>query len=509
MYSIALMKEFKHMSSTNLGAPETGVPETKSGTPPSVVGGPEGFFTTDQILEAKRYKGPPGVDNRTNEDVLGANSPVLQLPAPVQVDANTRFLIINSSLATARMRQLFIGNIDPIISKSFYGNLRTKQFFENNLRNTNGEYDIIFVIDTEQFIQSLNFGDLYDRLKITGYLVLMTVPENPRLLGRPIDTEEMVKYTQFLNREEEPESLKQNFILFRDGHIFYMKRLQKNNLHSPTYISPLFATFSYSQNSLVSQEVIKDWSTTTNLFKVELDASEKRVVVKQTAATHQGYLPLNYVSGRGHANSLELELNLNWYKVSDCYKDETRMRDELRVLVKSLDPYFRTFPVRGGGDCMFVALNHLFALKAMRLLDIRVLFENINNLLLNLYQNDFQTWFIINVIDNKTPMSIQEVQQDLIIDSNDASNRSTAWLQLLAQILNIRIVLFDSRISYPHQLIYGHVSRFSTDDINKVPLNEMPTFFILNIHGHFYPLFPVRDLAFNTEKKLFELLISI
>lgn len=464
--------------------------------PPGAVALPPGFLTTDQIIEM--------ISNRLNpmspDDSIGAKSPNPQLPPPEPVNQSTRFLIYSSNpnLTEQNLLENYSDNVDPIIEKSFLGNYRSKRSFVKDLPDS-GQYDIIFVIDTSANLQTLPFDHLYNLLKMSGYLVLMDIHEND---PDRVTLDQIFKYTKFIALSDAPRILNLYFMYFNAGHIFYMKRQLKGDAMSPSLVSPLFATFSYNKNTRSAEEVL--FNVKNEVFKVEL--AQERFIIVPVHGAAQGYLPLNYVSNRGFAAGLQTVLSQNWYKIEDCYGDLSRTnRPDLAHFIRRLDSYFRTIQVRGGGNCMFLALNALFALKAMPLLDLRTLLDGINNFLLQLNQNGFQNWFYIKPLDNSLPMTLLEVQSDLIQDYFDPNNRSLTWLNLLSHILKIRIVLFDISSAMEPIKNFAYVPQLSVDSEDQVPLSELPTFFLFLNRGHYYPLFPVRDLPFDPHTKKFSI----
>jgi hypothetical protein len=236
---------------------------------------------------------------------------------------------------------------------------------------------------------------------------------------------------------------------------------------------------------------------TGDVFKLIRNESQalklQRALVIQLPYT--GALPMNYVMGSKYGDRLITALS-DWSELLDAIevnKDAVNVDTPQLSKQRSLSHYFMGFQVRGGGKCFFLAVNTLFALKQLPLLNQNNLLTASNELLIKLAalrNND--VWFNFTINEDVAGTLLQ-AQANIIQDFNgDVVN--AFWLKIVAHMYQIRIVVFtvterslnSPEIITPYFLMPSEIA-------------NLPTFFILNNHGHYYPLFPVQDIPSSDE----------
>lgn len=441
-------------------------------------------------------------------------SPMLQLPPPESALKRTNGIIttakifITNSLHQSRL-PVVSDEVTQLISKYFI-NVRQHNYVQEEKDATN--LDLYIVVDTniEKTLQEDFYRDASDKLKATGSLILVaTDNQNPSK-----QVKNTIKVTEDQIVRQEPllmrlHPLYNHFVLFDAGHFFYMKKSVRGPTppQNTSQVSFSFATFAPEQpvEPFVPRTVpfLKElWTIDAGIRGVQvrqLTNNETEILAK---STENRVFPMNYFPSQHTADKIARVLNNDWDKVSTLL--EIRRGARFYTHAQQLDQYFVSFKVRGQGKCPFLATNALLALKGMPLMDWETTLQAANNYLVEIANSvspsNTDAWlqFANESRPDFLPSNLQTIQTMLIADF-DANAPDKVWLLILSYLYKIKFVLFVNRGDRPNNNNDPQIicSSLFTEKKQK----KLPTFFLLLMTGHFYPLFPIRDIprTFNHE----------
>lgn len=461
---------------------------------------PPDFLTEDQVIQKVEERKDSSPEDSSHLQ-LGFSRPAITTTTDARVPF-TKITVFHRGVTSQEVQRHHKTNIDSIVKKYFHGIKKKTNYVSSSSVSEVSSLDLIFIVgNPDDFSALYDFVKLWKLLKETGSLILMSTAVH----GDQSLYSHQLKNTVFKNPGDQFDALKTHFVSFYSGHVFYMKRLLKDedvqvgDETVPAETSPAFATFHYPHNYLQPFVILTQQpSASEELFKItRTDTMVPHIVqVMPDEIDRLGALPMNYVMGRRDSTSLLTELNTWWSEVLDAAEINRDTADFNNPVVKklsSLNLYFLSFQVRGGGKCAFLALNALFALKDMVLLDKRSVLVSANKLLEDLADvQDPSVWYHFSTFE-LFATTIQEAQQSLIEDFNH-NTPSVYWLQVVAHARNIRIVVFTviskELVNRPLNKPEIFIPYFLLPSEIKV----LPTFFLLNKDNHYYPLFPVRDI---------------
>ena len=460
--------------------------------------------------------------------------------------------------------------INPIINKYFDNPPQpyiVRQFNQLNPNLYESLTNLIFVIGTKNELSRLNriqIESYYNNLSNDGSLVFIsTEPE-----AQPVFSHQC-KNTQFTTDTDEPPNLRDRFIKFFAGHFFYMKRFVNDNCplsnvsNCPSKYSPAFATFKYpSQNTDPPLRVSDIDLTTAGWVYLENDELKIGHPTHLVASRHE-YLPLNVVSSIDKARHLKTILDNDWSTLLIARQErEERIQDSViratkaidvkieqenirysnlgvtnlgpvrereihefklnslnqqkgfilnhMLYIQKLNQKFKFLWVRGGGNCLFLSLNSMFALKGMPLLTfdlitraavafLQTFIEPLPQISEEIYMF-FQTT-MGNPADQIIPTSKEQLYT-FVFENLYYETRETYWVYIICWYLRISVSLV--KVSVGSEL---DLQLFKPLDV-KYNLNlydlhfeegSFPTFYVfLKFGGHYYPMFPVQTIPEKT-----------
>ena len=341
------------------------------------------------------------------------------------------------------------------------------------------QYDVIIVYTSPQSSDNIDFESLKKFLKDNGKLVLV------------FDKDKPLNSTGYTYMNTTQRFLQEEYCYFNTKFAFYMKKLDTGFC----FYSSALATFPYPKPTEFNVNIAPS-KRVTNVFAITQSDAGPLIVkylndIENTSESKLLCLPMNYIhtNSRGAAEELLHIINSDWDKISEILRSFDLSNERLKKLNRlhlEIDLFFRSTIVRGGGNCMFLAINELLALKSLPLITLESLFakviEFVNLLNFNfMYAPDFP--------DNK-----QQAVQNFINDYMQLNNRDAMWCFVIAYMYNIEIVLFNiSPDQHEHNVIdYKPIGSFTAgSDANFVEAKNGKFFIARNARTHYYPLFPI------------------
>ena len=423
--------------------------------------------------------------------------------------------------------------IDPIINKYFDNPPRPYTVTKFNQLNPVAHEaltNFIFVIGTKHELRNLEHDQIvsYHRnLSESGSLVFISTEQE----AQPVFSHQC-KNTQFITNFDEPPSLRDRFIKFFAGHFFYMKRFvnadcpRENISNCPSKYSPAFATFKYpSQNTDPPLRASDINLRTAGWVYLEDDELKVGHPAHLVPSNHE-YLPLNVVSSVEKANHLKTVLDNDWSTLWVAgQKDSGNIVRALREVIDKLNSKFKFLWVRGGGSCLFVALNASFALKFRPLLTFEMVthaavgflltfvepasddqFNILSTTVFNITQivnkRDAKTGAVRSVEEEIFPQTKEEIY-NIVFENLNQGTRGVYWIFFLCWYLHIEIIM----VVQERQRLNPYVLHVKPLDPTQ-PFNlfdptylkgSFPKFYIYLEGGHYYPMFPVQTIPDNIE----------
>ena len=446
------------------------------------------------------------------------HAPQPQLPPPIlEEQTDVRIQLFDKFEGVPNEISRKIANGLKTIVQKYFPNFNARNLDHHLKDPSESNIDFIFLIDTKANLRNYaQYNVLFQKLKTTGSLVLMYTDSEPEEL--PIYTHQL-KRTYFL--ENEPNDLNNYFVKFFAGHIFYMKRncsFHQDVTKCPALVTPSFATFTLPPSSvspvLNMQTAEEFWILTMQPNKT-LDVYRRtRNSPELSVFAENSYLPLNFMETWEAADKTSSTLSNSWSSVTDATRSTVHMREPVKVLFGIIDKYFKSFWVRGGGNCFFLALNMLFALKGMPLLTLELVVEAAMTFLskfvapLSQEQLEANAFFffqtkervIVGDVERERDYNVPTNKEEtyrFVFNNLSHSVKELYFSDIIATFFNIKIVIVAmQQRGRPQWEFYSRKPVVSlqggmpeTDDTRSYP-----TFHVLNYEGHYYPLFPVKQV---------------
>ncbi len=355
--------------------------------------------------------------------------------------------------------------------------------FINNLPTDNTQYDLIVVNTGRELnpnVPTKYFESLNKLLVETGKLVVISALEELQKASS--------KASQYI------QSLKESnlFCFFKTGYYFYMKKMEEGNKEYCYYASS-FATIPIPFKNNTTKPVISLPPNTQKVCYAILTSNDKlecKEVVCENKTTETVVLSLNYYESIQDCDSVLSRLNGGWGSLKEETGEKYAKLKEKTF--NYLDTYFITTAVKGGGNCLFIAMNELLITRNFERLNLRNLFDGVVKFRnLPNFQN-IQTFFSFQ--EEGLLNEITDFDKSAFIDYYlGGNNKSDVWLFVIAFMYKIKIVLFNLYQSGTNTTgVYHPFESFGdTPSDSTISQKINGTFYILlNNRSHFYPLFP-------------------
>lgn len=458
-------------------------------------------------------------------------NPTIYLPEP-QPTMHTFIQIIVEEKCSQDTLQRVDQDIRQVYEKYFYPTFKPSNVYgadeiDDSLEDSEESVNLIFLAGSTSYLKNYaRFHVLHRRLKNDGSLILIALDPDT---SQPV-YQHQLKNTLFVTPEKEPEPLKQHFVRFFSGHVFYMKRLcnqGKTQIETcPSLYCPGFATLLYEPYTMEKDvpvfEVVWDKGYLPNdpdalgYDPKKRDASDPRWVFGNEtglriepvnvpalrALPDLHSMPLNFSSSQQTAEFLKKALEQRWCTVSEATRS-------LNVApLQLLDKYFRACWVTSGPTNYMAAVNTLYAMKTKyspygsspEQITLEKAVKHILSLLhLCLRTNGVVTQFDYFKTRGQVPTSWQHVY-NLVFSHMfdpikelyfiDAINLSQWCRTVLVTLSDDETQVHFSPRTYPEYFVNNQPSL-------KVFSKEPTTYHILFYKEQYFPLFPIQIIPKN------------